>query len=119
MQSAEDRPSLWDIRASLLSSIDCADNFAHNRPEYAADITRFSQEIRRIKMELMTSFEKGSSPSPLHDIVTGLTVARAMASIMAERHPEKSGPLTQFVEDLNHAQAEFLGKVPPNWGNCP
>jgi hypothetical protein len=119
MKSADDRPSLWDLRACLLSSVDFADDFAHNRPEYAADVTRFSQEIRRIKKELMSSFEKGSAPSSLPDIVNGLTGARAMASIMAEHHPEKSGLLTRFVEDLKNAQEEFIGKVRVRAGNCP
>jgi hypothetical protein len=119
MQSADDRPSLWDLRACLLSSVDFADDFAHSRPEYAAAVTRFSQEIWRIKKELMSSIKEGSAPSSLHDIVNGLTGARAMASIMAEYHPEKSGPLTQFVEGLKHAQAELIGKVHPRAGNCP
>jgi hypothetical protein len=119
MQSADDRPSLWDLRVCLLSSVDFADDFAHNRPEYVADVTRFSQEIRRIKRELMSSFEEGSAPLSLHDIVNGLMGARAMASIMAEHHPEKSVPLTRFVEGLKHAQEEFVGKVHPQAGNCP
>ncbi len=38
---------------------------------------------------------------------------------MAERHPERSGPLTQFVEGLKHAQAEFIGKVRLQAGNYP
>jgi hypothetical protein len=119
MQSADDRPSLRDIRACLLSSVDFADDFAHNRPEYAADVARFAQEIRRIKKELMSSIEEGSASSSLPDIVNGLTGARAMASIMAEHHPEKSGPLTRFVEELKHAQEELIGKVHPRAGNCP
>lgn len=110
--------TLWDLRACLLSSVDFADDFAHNRPEYAADVTRFSQEIRRIKEEFMSSFEKDSAPSSLHDIVIGLTGARAMASIIAERHPEKSGPLTRFVEGLEHTQEEFIGKVRWQAGDC-
>jgi len=119
MKLADDRPSLGDIRAGLLSSVDFADDFAYNRPEYAADVTRFSQEIRRIKKELMSSFEESSAPSSLPDILVGLSGARAMASIMAERHPEKSGPLTRFVEGLKHAQEEFIGKVRGRAGNCP
>ena len=114
MKSADDRPSLWDLRTELLSSIDFAEDFAHNRPEYAAAVTSFSQDIRRIKKELMSSFKEGSAPSSLHDIVNGLTIAGAMASIMAEHHPEKSGPLTRFVESLNHAQEEFIQKVRPD-----
>jgi hypothetical protein len=110
MKSADDRPSLWDIRACLLSSLDFADEFAHDRPEYAAAVARFSQEIRRIKKELMTSFKDDLVLAPLHDIVNGLTGATGMASIMAERHPEKSGPLTRFVEALQHAQNEFIAK---------
>lgn len=43
----------------------------------------------------------------------------AMASMMAERHPEKGGHLTQFVEALEHAQAEFMGKVRPPAKDCP
>lgn len=113
MKSA-DELSIWDLRRRLLSSVDFAEDFAHNRPEYAAAVTNFSQEIRRIKKELMSSFEEGSPPSSLHDIVIGLTGARAMASIMAERHPEKSGPLTGFVEGLDHAQEEFIRRVRPD-----
>ncbi|MEP6934857.1 MAG: hypothetical protein ABI988_13110 [Nitrospirota bacterium] len=113
MKSA-DELSVWDLRTHLLSSVDFAQDFAHNRPEHAAAVTSFSQEIRRIKKELMISFEEGSAPSSLHDIVNGLTSARALASIMAEHHPEKSGPLTEFVEGLKHAQEEFIRKVRPD-----
>jgi len=119
MKSVDDRPSLWDLRACLLSSVDFADDFAHNRPEYAADVTRFSQEIRRIKKELMRSFEEGSAPSSLPDIVNGLSGARAMASIMAEHHPEMSGPLARFVEGLKNAQEEFIGKLRERAAKCP
>jgi hypothetical protein len=59
----------------------------------------------------MSSFEKGSAPSSLHDIVNGLSGARPMPSMMAEHHPEKSGPLTRFEKGLKHAQEEFIGKV--------
>jgi hypothetical protein len=119
MKSAGDSPSFWNIRAYLLSSLDFAEDFASNCPDHAADVARFSQELRRLKKDLMTSFEGDLVLAPLHNIVNGLTGARGMASIMAERHPEKSGPLTQFVEGLKHAQAEFIGKVRPQAGNCP
>lgn len=33
----------------------------------------------------MSSFEDTSAPSSLHDMVNGLTAAKAMASIIAER----------------------------------
>jgi len=118
MESGTDRPTLWDIRSCLLSSLDFAEGYAHHQPKHASDVARFSQELRRLKSELMRSFEKDSLPTP-HDIVVGLTGARAMAGIMAERHPEKSGPLTQFVEGLKHAQAEFIGKAYPQAENCP
>ena len=111
MELETDRPTVWDIRGYLLSSLDFAERYAHHKPEHASDVARFSQELRRLKNELLSSFEKDSVQAPLHDIVVGLTGARAMAEIMAERHPEKCGPLTQFVEGLKHAQAEFIGKV--------
>ena len=113
MQS-DDRPSIRDIRISLLSSLDFAEGFARDQPEHAVAVINFSQEIRRIKQELMSSFEVDSIRPSLHDIVTGLTGARAFASVMAERHPEKSGPLTEFVKGLGHAQEEFIQKVRPD-----
>ena len=113
MKSAADGPSLWDLRRCLLSSSDFAEDFGHNRPEHAAAITRFLEAIQRIKKELMSSFEEGLAPSSLHDIVNGLTGARAMASVMAKRHPEKSGPLRKFEEDLKHAQKELIESVRP------
>jgi hypothetical protein len=113
IKSADDRPSLGDLRACLLSSVDFAEDFARNRPEYTDAVTRFTQEVLRIKRELMTAFQDDLHLAPLHDIVNGLTGARGMASIMAERHPEKSGPLTRFVEGLEHAQEEFIRKVKP------
>ncbi len=62
----------------------------------------------------MTSFEEeGSTPSSLHDIVNGLTGARAMASIMAEHHPEKSGLLNGFVQGLNNTQEKLIRSVQP------
>ncbi len=113
MTSTTDRP-LWKIRSCLLSSLDFAEDFAHHKPEHAAAVTRFSREIQRIKKELMSSFEEGSAPGTLPDIVNGLTGARAMASIMAERQPEKSGSLNRFVEGLQHAQEEFIRKIRPD-----
>ena len=106
MTSANDKPSLWEISACLLSSVDHAENFARYRPEHAATVTHFLQEIRRFKNELMD--EEGSGPSTPPDIVNGLT-----ASIMAERQPEKSGSLNRFVEGLQHAQEEFIRKIRP------
>jgi hypothetical protein len=111
---SDDRPSIWDVRTCLLSSLDFAEDFAHIRPEHAAAVTNFSQEIRKIKRELMSSFDEGSAPSSLHDIVNGLTGARAMVSIMAERHPEERGLLTRFLDGLRHAQEEFIQQVRPD-----
>jgi hypothetical protein len=119
MNLADNSPSFWNIRACLLSSLDFAEDFASNSPDHAANVARFSQELRRLKKDLMTSFEGDLVLAPLHDIVNGLMGARGMASIMAERHPEKSGPLRQFVEGLIHAQAEFIGKARPQAENCP
>ena len=113
MKSASDRPSVWDLRTYLLSSLDFAEYFARNRPEHAGAVARFSNEVRRIKNEVMSSFDKTSAPSSLHDIVNGLTRAKAIASNMAERHPEKSGPLTKFEGDLKHAQQELIQSVRP------
>ena len=113
MNSTDDRPSLWEIRSCLLSSVDFAEDFAHNRPECAVAVTSFLQDIRRIKKELMSSFEEGSASSSLPDIVNGLMGARTMASIMAERHPERSGPLSKFVEDLNLAQKQLIRSLRP------
>jgi len=118
MESETDRPTVWDIRSNILSSLDFAERYAHHKPEHASDVARFSQELQRLKNELMRSLEKDSVQAPLHDIVTGLTGARAMAAVMAERHPEKCGPLTQFVEGLKYAQAEFIGKVYPEAGHA-
>jgi len=61
----------------------------------------------------MSSFEEGSAPSTLYDMAHGLTGARAMASLMAERHPERSDLLNRFVEGLDDAQKEFIRKVRP------
>ena len=95
------------------------EGYAHHRPEHASAVARFSQELLRLKEELMSSFEAGSARTTLPDIVNQLTAVSGLASAMAERHPEKSGPLTQFVEGLKQAQTEFVGKVRPEWGNCP
>jgi hypothetical protein len=45
--------------------------------------------------------------------VVGLSGARGMASIMAKRHPEKSGILIRFEEGLKHAREEFIRNVRP------
>jgi len=76
MKSDVEYPSLWDIRRCLLSSVDVAEDFSLNHPEHAEAVTRFSQEIRRLKKELMSLFEEGSFASSLHDIVNGLSGAR-------------------------------------------
>ena len=67
----------------------------------------------------MSFVEETSVPPSLHDIVHGLIGTRAMASMMAERHPEKSDSLARFVESLKHAQEDFSEKVRPQRGNCP
>lgn len=85
MTSADDSPSFRDIRACLLSSVDFAEEFAHDRPEYSAAVTRYSQEIRRLKKELRSSLQEDSARSGLPDIMVGLSGARAMASIMVWR----------------------------------
>ena len=36
-----------------------------------------------------------------------------MASIMAKRHPQKSGLLTRFEEGLKYAREEFIRNVRP------
>ena len=116
---SEDNVSVHDIRRCLLSSLDFAEDFAHNQRDHAAAVTDFSQDILRIKRELMSAFEPDLVPASLHDIICGLMAAKTMAEIMRERDPEKSGSLTRFVEGLNHAQAEFIVKVRPQAGNCP
>lgn len=108
-------PLLWELRSCLLSSLDFAEDFAHNRPEYAAAVTCFSEEIRSINNELISSFEENedSAPSSLDNIVSQLEGARSVALVIAKRHPEKSGPLTRFVEGLRDAQKELIRKVGP------
>ena len=113
MKSTDDSPSFWDIRRCLLSSVDFAEDFSLNHPEHTDAVTRFSQEIRRLKNDLMSTFEEGSAPSEPHDIVVGLSGARGMASIMAKRHPDKSGILIRFEEGLKHAREEFIRNVRP------
>ena len=119
MKLADESPSFWNVRTSLLSSLDFAEDFARNCRDHAADVAHFTDELRRHKKDLMTSFESDIVPAPLQDIVNGLMDARVMASMMAERHPKKSGPLTQFVDGLEHAQTEFMGKVRLPAKDCP
>jgi hypothetical protein len=114
MKPGDDRPSIGDIRTCLLSSIDFAEDLAHNRPEHAAAIGSFLENIRRVKRELMSSFEEGSTRSSLPDIVNGLTGARAMALIMAKHHPEKGDLLHGFVQSLNNIQEKLVRSIQPN-----
>lgn len=118
MESAIERPTIGDIRNHLLSGLDFAEGYAHHQPEHASDVTRLLEEVRRLKSELMSSFENEVQVS-LHNVVLGIGTARMMAEFMAERDPEKCGPLMQFAESLKHAYAEFIGKVIPQAGNCP
>ena len=118
MESETDRPTVWDIRGMVLSSLNFAERYAHHKPEHASDVARFSQELRTLNNDLMRAFEKDSVPVHPLDIMIGLTGARAMAAIMAECQPEQCGSLTQFVEGLKHAQAEFMGKVYPESGHA-
>ena len=111
MKSEDDKSPLWHLRAFLLSSVDFAEDFAFKHPEHADAVSHFLEELRRIKKELMTSFEETSRPASLHDIRLGLMGAKAMASVVAERHPERSGLLTRFQEDLTQAQWDFIRKV--------
>jgi hypothetical protein len=116
MQSANDRPSVWDIRACLLSSVDFAQDFAEDHPEFADAVEHFSHEVRRIKKQLMASLRDDSIPASLHDIVNGVTGARGNASVMAERYPEKSGVLNLFEEDLTQALKNLVRTIRPDWG---
>ena len=111
MKFADDGPSIWNLHAGLLSSRDFAEEFSRAEPRHSAAVSRFSQEVQRIKNELMRSFEASFASPSLYDVANGLTIARAIASILAERHPEMSGQLTKFVEDLGHAQQEFFQSV--------
>ena len=108
MESEADRPTVWQVRSFLLSTLDLLEGYAHHRPEHASAVARFSQELRRLKDELMSSFEAGSARTTLPDIVKQLTAVSGLASAMAERHPEKRGSLTQFVEGLGRAHKEFF-----------
>jgi hypothetical protein len=116
MQSTNDRPSVWDIRACLLSCVDWAQDFAEDHPEFADAIEHFSQEVWRIKKQLMASLRDDSIPASLHDIVNGVMGARAGALVMAERHPEKSGALNLFEEDLTQALKNLVRTIRPDWG---
>lgn len=113
MKPDDDSPSIWDIRRCLLSSLDFAEDFGLSHPQHADAVTHLSQEIRRIKEELISAFEDSLNLSPIHDIVNGLVGARAMAVIMAERNPEKSEALGRFKDSLIRAQKEFIRKVRP------
>ena len=113
MKSADDVPSVRDLRACLLSLVDVAEELAHNRPEYAAAVTSFSQEIRRIKKELVSSFELGSVRHEL-EILNELIPARVIVQLMEECHPEKRGLLTKLQEDLGHAWEEINRRTRPD-----
>jgi hypothetical protein len=114
MKSEIDRPSFWDIRRCLLSPIDFAENLALSQPKHADAVSRFSQELLRLKKELTLLFEKEIVPTPLHDIVNGLIGARGMAEMMSERHPELRAPLERFVRGLIEAQKKFIREVRPD-----
>jgi hypothetical protein len=108
----DESPSVWDLRAGLLSTVDFAEDYAHDLPKSAATVTHFTQEIRRITKELTSSLYGRLGPlSPFYKIVDGLSSVRKLASIMAERDPANSEALTRFVESLIHAQEEFLGNL--------
>ena len=113
MKSDVDSPSLWDIRRCLLSSVDFAEEYALSHPERAEAVTRFSQEIRKLKKELMSSFEEGSALSVLDEILNALSGARALVTILVDRHPNKTRLLTRFEEGLIHAQEKFIRHVRP------
>jgi hypothetical protein len=112
-KSADPFPSVRDLRASLLSLLDVAEELARNRPEYAAAVISFSQEIRRIKKELMSSFEVDLARHEL-EILTKLTQAQVIAQLMEESHPEKRGLLTKIQKDLGRAWGELSRTVRPD-----
>ena len=113
MKSADHVPSVQNLRACLLSLVDVAEELALNRPGYAAAATSFSQEIRRIKKELVSSFEMDSVRHELA-ILNELTRAQVMAQLMEESHPEKRGFLTKLQEDLGHAWGELNRRIRPD-----
>lgn len=42
MELPDDRKLLWQVRSCLLSSLDFAEAFGHNKPQHAAAVSRFS-----------------------------------------------------------------------------
>jgi hypothetical protein len=113
MQPDINRPTIWDLRACLLSSLGFAEDLARNQPEHATALALFSDELRRIRRELMNQ-DPSTPSSSLHDIVNGLTGARGIASIMAQRFPDKSPALTKLEEELARAGNELIQKVCPS-----
>lgn len=112
-KSAIPVPSVRDLHGSLLFSLDVAEELAHNRPEYAAAVTSFTRIIRRIKKELMSSFELGSIER-IEPILGELSTAKVIALLLEEGHPEKRDFLTKFQVDLGHAWDELTRKVGPD-----
>ena len=40
----------------------------------------------------------------IHDIVNGITVARAYAELLSAKHPEVIEPVQKLIEELTHVQ---------------
>ena len=105
----EDSPSVWDLRAGLLSSVAYAEDLAHDLPRCAATVTRFKQDIRGILKELMSSqYGRLDPPSPFFKTMEGLSSVRALTSFVAERDPENREAFTRFAESLIHVEEEFF-----------
>lgn len=49
----------------------------------------------------------------LHDIVNGLTSARAQAQIMADRYPAYQDALLRFNKEVQRVQKELILKIRP------
>ena len=113
-KSAHPVPLVGNLLTSLLSLLDVAEELAHNRPEYAAAVTSFSQEIRKIKKELlMSAFEIGSVKGT-QPIVAELIHAVMIVLLMKESYPEKRDFLTKLDADLDHAWGELIRRVRPD-----
>jgi hypothetical protein len=110
LNPADGGPSVQTLRAALLCVVDVAEELAQNRPEYAAAATSFSQEVRKIRKELVSSFELGSVQRELA-ILNELTYTKTIVSIMEERYPEKRGFFTKLNEDLGHAWGELIRSI--------
>lgn len=115
------KSSIVLIFTALERTKECAHTWAQSQPEHGEALGKFIKDLDQIALELknsvsvkarLRSARHGSTvEGNLHEIVTCLIPALALAELFSERQPEYTVPLKRFQEELRRVKSELINKV--------